>query len=216
MNQLRKIAGLASALAVACFIGATTSNAAKPEKAPKASVGRAAPEFTLKDTSGHDHKLSQYKGKYVVLEWFNDGCPYVQKHYTPVEGETVGNMQKLQSEFIPKGVVWLSINSESKSAQSAKAGFDEVKSQATTLLLDTTGTVGKDLYGAKTTPHMFIIDPKGTVIYAGAIDSIRSAERGDIARATNYVREALNQALSGKPVKTPTTIPYGCGVKYGA
>lgn len=172
-----------------------------------------ASDFTLADTHGSTHRLSDYRGKYVVLEWLNYDCPFVRKHYS------TGNMQRLQREYTEKGVVWLSIVSSAP----GKQGYfsPEVMNQMnedrggapTAILLDSDGKVGR-LYGAKTTPHMFVIDTSGSTIYEGAIDDIRSANVDDIQRATNFVAQALDQAMSGQPVTVPSRQPYGCSVKY--
>ncbi|PTX95916.1 thioredoxin family protein [Spartobacteria bacterium LR76] len=176
-------------------------------------IGKPAPDFTLKDASGKEVKLSDFKGKYVVLEWVNFGCPFVKKHYGS------GNMQALQKELTGKGVVWLSICSSAE----GKQGYfpnDEVAaavkangSHATDYLLDTPGTVGK-LYGATTTPDMFLINPEGELIYKGAIDSAPTPDPTTIKDATNYVRVAFEEASAGKAVSNPSTKPYGCSVKY--
>jgi peroxiredoxin len=176
-------------------------------------VGEAAPEFTLKDTSGKEHNLSDYKGKFVVLEWFNEGCPFVKKHYTS------GNMQKLQKEYTGKDVVWLSINSSAPGEQghltplSAPKTMSDWKMDSTKILLDHDGKVGK-MYGAKTTPHMYVIDKTGKLVYQGAIDSKPTANTADIDGAENYVKVALDNSMNGKPVPTTSTKPYGCSVKY--
>ncbi|MEM1157151.1 MAG: thioredoxin family protein [Verrucomicrobiota bacterium] len=176
-------------------------------------IGKPAPAFTLTDTNGTSHNLSDFKGKFVVLEWVNHGCPFVKKFYTP------GKMQELQSTYTGKDVVWLSICSSAAGKQgymSAKDWNAKIKStgtQATAVLLDTDGTVGK-AYDAKTTPHMYVINPEGNLIYAGAIDSVKSASPEDIPAATNYVALALDEAMAGKPVSTPTSQAYGCSVKY--
>jgi len=173
----------------------------------------AAPDFTLTDSNETSHTLSQYKGKYVVLEWFNPDCPFVVKHYGS------GNMQKLQQMYTEKGVVWLSINSSAPT----KEGFHppselndwakQMKSSATAILIDSSGGTGR-LYGAKTTPHMFIIDPSGHLIYQGAIDSINSPDPSVIPNSENFVKIALDEAMAGKPITTPSTKSYGCSVKY--
>lgn len=179
--------------------------------APK--IGEPAPSFSLTDLKGKEHSLADFKGKYVVLEWNNHDCPFVKKHYDS------GNMQKLQAEAQKKGAVWLSINSGAPGKQGVYPAdkhqeiLKEKKSDPTAYLLDGDGKVGK-LYEAKTTPHMFVIDPKGTLVYAGAIDSVRSPNPADIDKATNYVRVALEESMAGKPVSTPTSQPYGCSVKY--
>jgi peroxiredoxin len=176
-------------------------------------VGEPAPDFTLTDTNGDGHALSQYKGKYVVLEWFNYECPFVVKHYES------GNMQKLQQEYTGKDVVWLSINSsaEGKQGQYAPEEMNKLASErgvkSTALLLDPDGKVGQQ-YGAKTTPHMFVIDPQGTLIYQGAIDDTPSADKDDVKTAKNSVKAALDAAMTGQPVAEPTTKSYGCSVKY--
>lgn len=177
------------------------------------AVGSAAPDFSISDSKGKTQSISQYKGKYVVLEWFNPDCPFVKKHYGG------GNMQKLQKEFMDKGVVWLAIDSSAAgkegnlSPEEANAKIAEWKAPMTALLLDPDGKAGH-AYGAKNTPHMFIIDPEGKIIYQGAIDSKASPNPADIPTSTNYVRVALDEALAGKKVSNPSTRPYGCSVKY--
>ena len=205
MNYLRSAFAM-STVAVGLFTVAGVCQAA-------ARVGAPAPAFTAKDVAGKNHNLADFKGKYVVLEWFNHGCPFVQKHYESK------NMQSLQKKWTGKGVVWLSINSGAK----GKEGFEDdaatsktakVKgTKATALIADGAGALGK-LYGASATPHMFVIDPAGKVVYAGAIDSIPSTEKSDLAKAENYVDGALTAAMAGKPVKVSESPPYGCGVKY--
>lgn len=181
--------------------------------AQTAAVGQAAPDFTAVDTAGKTVKLSDFKGKHVVLEWTNPGCPFVVKHYGS------GNMQALQKEFTGKGVVWLAVNSTDTGSADYKKPADlaawmaQQKAAPTATLMDEKGTVGK-AYAARTTPHMYIVDPKGTLVYAGGIDSIPSANAKDIATATNYVKQGLNEALSGKPISAASTKPYGCSVKY--
>jgi len=175
--------------------------------------GEPAPDFSLKDSKDNSQKLSAYLGKFVVLEWLNPECPFVKKHYSG------GNMQKLQKEYTAKGVVWLSIISSAPGQQGhctgpqAEANRKDMSASPTAVLLDPSGDVGQK-YGAKTTPHMFIINPDGKVIYAGAIDSLKSTKSADCAKATNYVRETLDAALAGKPIPHPETSPYGCNVKY--
>lgn len=177
------------------------------------TTGEKAPDFALKDSEGQSHTLSQYKGKFVVLEWVNHGCPFVKKHYGS------NNMQTLQKEFTAKGVIWLSVCSSAEGKQGHltpaewKEKITETGSAATAVLLDAPGAVGKR-FGAKTTPHLFLIDPKGVVIYQGAIDDNPSADPADVLTAKNYIRAALTEALAGKKVSTPETKPYGCGVKY--
>ncbi len=181
------------------------------QAAPK--VGKAAPEIKGTDTLGKTHDLAQYRGKYVVLEWLNHGCPYVQKHYDSQ------NMQKLQAEWTKKGVVWLSVVSSAKGKQGneessdANATAKAKGSHATAILLDAGGAIGK-AYEAQTTPHMFVIDPKGTLVYAGAIDDKPSTDAVDVAGAKNYVSAALTASMAGKPIEVKTTKSYGCGVHY--
>jgi|SRR6202521_4569950 len=176
-------------------------------------VGAAAPDISATDSKGKTQTLSQYKGKYVVLEWFNPECPYVKKHYGS------GNMQKLQEEFTGKGVVWLTINSSAPglegnlTAEQANQKIAEWKAHSTALLLDPDGKAGRT-YGAKNTPHMFVINPEGKIVYEGAIDSKATSNASDIASSTNYVKAALDESLAGKTVTTPSSRPYGCSVKY--
>jgi peroxiredoxin len=178
-----------------------------------AKVGETAPDFSVADSNGKMHKLSDYRGKVVVLEWHNQGCPYVKKHYGS------GNMQKLQKEWKAKGVVWLKVISSAPgkqgfvSAQDENTYLKQSDASPSAALLDPTGEVGR-MYSAKTTPHMFVIDPKGTVVYNGAIDDKPTADPSDISSATNYVTAALTEVIAGKPVSTPATKPYGCSVKY--
>jgi len=175
--------------------------------------GQAAPDFTLSDLSGKPVKLSDLKGKFVVLEWVNPECPYVQKHYDSA------NMQTLQKEFGAKQVAWLAINStreghaEFKSPQQMAGWMKEKGGAPAATLLDRDSKVGK-LYGAVTTPHMYVIDPKGTLVYVGAIDDKRSTNPADVKTAKNYVRVALGESMAGKAVSTASTSPYGCTVKY--
>ena len=176
-------------------------------------VGSAAPDFSVSDSKGKAQSVSQYKGKYVVLEWFNPECPFVKKHYGG------GNMQKLQEEFTSKGVVWLSIDSAAPgkegnlTPEQAEKKMTDWKTHSTALLLDPEGNAGKT-YGAKNTPHMFVINPEGKIIYEGAIDSKATPNPADIPQSTNYIKAALDEALAGKAVTTPSTRPYGCSVKY--
>jgi peroxiredoxin len=177
------------------------------------AVGTTAPDFSLTDSKGKTQTVSQYKGKYIVLEWFNPECPFVKKHYGS------GNMQKLQEEFTGKGVVWLSIDSSAPglegnlTAEQANAKMTEWKTKQTALVLDPDGKAGRS-YGAKNTPHMFVINPEGKIIYEGAIDSKPSSNASDIAGSTNYVKVALEESLAGKTVSNANTKPYGCSVKY--
>lgn len=182
-------------------------------QASEAVVGKPSPNFTATDSDGKSHSLSDYKGKVVVLEWLNHGCPYVKKHYNS------GNMQKLQKTYAEKGVVWLSIISSAPGKQGystpeeANETIKQKQAFPTALLIDPDGIVGK-LYDAKTTPHMYIINSDGVLVYNGAIDDIRSANVDDIAKAKNYVQLALDEILAGKEVSTKTSRPYGCSVKY--
>ena len=181
--------------------------------ATEAVPGQKAPSFTLKDSNGQEHSLSDFKGKYVVLEWVNFDCPFVHKHYSS------GNMQRLQRTYTGKGVVWLSVCSSAPGKQGFFEGEDLAKriaseqNSSTAYLVDADGQVGQ-LYGAKATPHMFVINPEGVLLYAGAIDDIASTDKADIAKATNYVREVLDAALAGRSVDIKTTRAYGCSVKY--
>jgi peroxiredoxin len=177
------------------------------------AVGTNAPDFSVTDTKGKTHSVSQYKGKYVVLEWFNPECPFVKKHYGS------GNMQKLQEEFTGKGVVWLTVDSNAPgleghlTADQANKKMAEWKTKQTALLIDADGKAGQ-AYGAKNTPHMFVINPEGKIVYEGAIDSKASPNPADIANSTNYVKVALDESLAGKTVSNANTKPYGCSVKY--
>jgi peroxiredoxin len=183
------------------------------QAADSPKVGNAAPDFSVADSKGKTHSLSDYKGKYVVLEWFNPGCPFVKKHYES------GNMQKLQKEFGGKNVAWLTVDSSAPGEQGhltseqANKTMADWKINSTALLLDPDGKVGQT-YGAKNTPQMFVINPEGKLIYQGAIDSKPSADQSDIPSSTNYVKAALDESLAGKPVTTASTKPYGCSVKY--
>jgi peroxiredoxin len=197
---------LLSAAVVAAFTLASAAWAA-------IEVGQPAPDFKAQDVSGAQHSLSEYRGKFVVLEWNNPGCPFVQKHYDS------GNMQKLQKEFTQRGVVWLTVNSTNphngdfRTPESQRAWNLEKHLASTAYLEDSDGAVGR-LYGAKTTPHMFVVDRSGVLVYAGGIDDKRSADAGDIPGAKNFVAAALNSALAGQPVATASAPPYGCSVKY--
>jgi len=178
-----------------------------------ATVGQPAPDFSLKDAAGKTVKLSDFRGKHVVLEWTNPGCPFVRKHYNS------GNLPAQQKEAMGKGVVWLAINSTEKASadylEPAKlvAWKTERQSAPSAVLMDEDGVTGK-AFAARVTPHMYIVDPQGRLIYAGGIDSIPSARADDIPKATQYVRAALGEALAGKPISAPTTQAYGCTIKY--
>jgi alkyl hydroperoxide reductase subunit AhpC len=178
-----------------------------------AKVGEAAPEFTASASNGKTIRLSDYRGKYVVLEWHNNGCPYVGKHYKS------GNMQRLQKEWTDRGVVWFTVLSSAPGKQGYVTASEEneylakVKAAPTAALLDPGGEIGH-LYDAKTSPQMVVINPEGVMIYSGAIDDKPTTDLEDVATATNYVTLALEEAMAGKQVQTPTTRPYGCSVKY--
>ncbi len=193
-----------------CFLLMLAAAGAAPAAV---KVGQPAPEFTGTDTQGRQHTLSDYHGKFLVLEWTNHDCPYVRKHYG------AGNMQAQQQEAAAQGVAWLSIISSAPGKQGhvSPAQADQLTTQRnaapSAVLLDDGGEIGR-LYGAKTTPHMYIIDPEGKLIYMGGIDSIASASPDDIGKASQYVRAALDEALAGKAIGTPVTRPYGCSVKY--
>lgn len=196
-----------STLVLALFL-MITSGFAKDLK-----IGKKAPAFTLKDVYGVAHDLKDYRGKFVVLEWTNYDCPFVKKHYNS------GNMQSLQKTYTGKDVVWLSINSSAPGNQGNFASA-EILRRATdhgtafsAYLVDSDGRVGKS-YGAKTTPHMFIVGPQGNLVYKGGIDDIISINVADIPKAHNYVAAALEDALAGNAITVSTTSSYGCSVKY--
>jgi hypothetical protein len=178
-----------------------------------ARVGEKAPAFTATDSNGVKHTLAEDAGKYVVLEWHNNGCPFVRKQYNS------GNMQKLQKEWTARGVVWLTVISSAPGNQGylkpaeENAYLKQMNAVPTAALLDPTGQLGH-LYDAKTTPHMFIINPSGTLIYNGAIDDQPTPDPASLAGAKNYVSQALTEATAGKPVSVPTSRAYGCSVKY--
>ena len=202
-----------AALCLGALLGLTLS-AQNIALAP-ATVGQPAPNFTLQGSDGKPHALADFKGKFVVLEWTNPQCPFVQKFYDS------GTMQALQKEETAQGVVWLRINSSAEGNQAYQSVSDlasyekEHHVAATASLIDPEGKVGHT-YGARTTPHMFVIDPKGVLIYAGGIDDTPSADPATIATAKNYVTAALDEARAGKPVTTPTAQPYGCHVAYAS
>ena len=177
------------------------------------TAGTAAPDISVADSNGKPVRLADYQGKFVVLEWTNPECPFVRAQY----GATT--MQALQKEAAGRDVVWLAVNSTSQSSSEFKTGaqmnawMQEKRGAPKAVLIDATSAAGR-AYDAKTTPHMFVIDPKGTIVYAGAIDDKRSARESDRKTAHNYVRAALDEALAGKPVTVAATQPYGCSVKY--
>ena len=176
-------------------------------------VGAPAPAFTATDSHGQTQSLSEYHGKYVVLEWHNQGCPYTRKHYVS------GNMQNLQKEWTAKGVVWFTVISSAPGSQGyvtpseENAYVEKMHAAPTAVLLDSDAKVAR-LYSAKTTPQMIVISPEGNVIYDGAIDSKATPDPDDIRTADNYVNDALTAATAGKPVTTAFTRPYGCSIKY--
>jgi peroxiredoxin len=195
-------------MAAAAAVGFVPARAAA-----QAVVGQPAPAFTATDSNGKTESLGDFKGEFLVLEWTNNQCPFVGKHYGS------GNMQKLQKTYTAEGVKWLSVISSAPGQQGyvdaarANALTQERGAAPTAVLLDPQGQLGR-LYGAKTTPHMFVIDPKGTLIYAGGIDDRPSTDKADIQGATNYVAAALDAAMAGKPVKVASAPAYGCSVKY--
>jgi peroxiredoxin len=186
---------------------------ARTAETRSAKLDHAAPDFTLIDSNGMNHSLSEHRGKYVVLEWVNYDCPFVRKHYSS------GNMQKLQKVYTDKGVVWFSICSSAEGRQGyfeteeLKERMTKQKAVPTAYLIDEDGTVGKT-YDAKATPHMFVINPEGVLIYAGAIDDIASTNLDDIGKAKNYVKTVMEAAMNGKAVPVKGTTAYGCSIKY--
>ena len=218
----RLLLGLGGLGLAAVAIAAATSDSdavgltsAELSAAPK--VGEPAPAFTAVDTRGASHSLADYRGKWVVLEWFNHECPYSRKHYTPVDGGA-GNTQAMQRDYAQR-VVWLSIVSSAPGKQGfttvaeANELTREKAAAPTAVVRDTAGTLGR-LYGARNTPQYAIIDPQGVLRYAGAIDDKPTPRVNDIATATNHVRAALDAGLAGKPIAVTQTQPYGCDVKY--
>lgn len=189
------------------FVLAAGTSPAAPQ------IGQPAPEFSLPDSNGQTHKLSDFKGKFVVLEWLNHGCPFVKKHYGS------GNMQSLQKNYTAKDVIWLSLASSAPGKQGHMTPDEINKAKVdndaapTAILIDEEGSVGR-LYDAKVTPELYIIDPEGVLIYMGAIDDKKSVDPADIAGAKNYVRQALDQAMAGTTVSESSTTAYGCPVKY--
>ena len=192
-------------IAVSLFAAAGTAAAV--------TAGQPAPAFSATDVNGKTVSLADFKGKYVVLEWNNPNCPFVIKHYSS------GNMQALQKRFGADNVAWLAVNSTAEmhsdymAPDKLAAWFKQHNSAPTAVLMDTKGDLGR-AFGAKVTPHMYVVDSKGTVIYAGAIDDKRSANPEDVKSATNYVVAALTDARSGKPVATAASNAYGCTIKY--
>jgi peroxiredoxin len=199
--------------AVVLVGGASTLDWRPSWAAVAATVGEPAPAFTATSTAGSPTSLGAYKGKVVVLEWTNHECPYVRKHY-----ET-GNMQALQRDTTGQGIVWLTVISSAKGEQGyvTAAQADDLttsrKAAPTLVLLDEKGVVGR-MYGATNTPHMYVVDKTGLLVYAGAIDDRPTSRKSDVPGATNYVKAALDSVAAGQPVKTPVTRAYGCTVKY--
>jgi hypothetical protein len=205
------------AVAVAARIS-SMSGGPLPDPANAPKIGAPAPAFTAVDTRGGSHSLAGYAGKWIVLEWFNHGCPYTKKHYVLVNG--VGNTQAMQQEYTRRGVIWLSVVSSGPGRQgyySTPQKADDVArdkgAAPTAIIRDTAGVLGQ-LYGARTTPQYAIVDPQGVLRYVGAIDNRQSASARDIATSTNYVRAALDSGMAGRPIAVAQTQPYGCEVKY--
>ena len=215
MKKFFGIAALAAMLSLVftVFVLSQDSKEEKVEVTITAKIGQPAPNFKLSSATGKEHSLSDYKGKWVVLEWINLQCPFVLKHYNSK------NMQTLQQNYTKKEVVWLSICSSAPGKQGNFSGEEltakikEVSSGSTAYLIDGDGKVGHS-YGAKTTPHMFIINPKGVLVYAGAIDDKPSVKLEDVKGATNFVAAALDAGLAKKVIKVSSTVSYGCSVKY--
>jgi hypothetical protein len=202
-------------LAGAAVAGLTAVAIAAPPMMAEPDIGAVAVGFRAPDMTGNTVQLAQYRGKTVVLEWNNPGCPFVKKHYSS------GNMQKTQAAATGQGVVWLTINSSAPGLQGHMDGAQAqqfvagAKAKPTAYLLDPKGTIGRG-YGAKTTPHIYIIDAAGKLVYKGGIDDKPTADVADIARARNHVLSALAEIRAGKPVSVPETRPYGCSVKYAS
>lgn len=200
--QRRPLLALSALAPLAAFLPA----------AHAAAVSQSAPDFTLKDTAGKAVKLSDFRGKHVVLEWNNPGCPFVRKHYQ-------GNMQALQKDAASKGIVWLAINSTENASADYLAPaqlarwMGEQQAAPTATLMDDDGQVGR-AFAARVTPHMYIVDPQGRLVYAGGIDSIASARADDIPKATPYIRNAMAEIAAGKPLSVTTSRPYGCTIKF--
>lgn len=203
---------LLATIATAAVFGSLTVTASAQETPYK--LGTTIPaSLTFTDSSGDVHTLSEFRGKPVVLEWTNPGCPFVKKHYAS------GNMQKLQAASLKKGAAWVTVNSSAPGKQGyldPKTAASEVTKQgykSSFVALDSAGSLGK-AFGAETTPHMYILDAKGKLVYMGAIDSIPSFSADDIAKADNYVTKALDEVLAGSAVTTAQTKAYGCSIKY--
>lgn len=213
MGRIARFTATIFAVAFAVFLGTAAQTASA--QSVSAVVDEPAPEFTLPGTDGETYSLSQFEGQYVVLEWLNFGCPYVQKHYNS------GNIPGLQERWTDEGVVWLSIvsSAEGKQGYHPPEKMNQINAEEggnqTAILMDTDGEVGRT-YGARTTPHMYIVNPEGELIYKGGIDSKPTTDPGDIETATNYVQQALDAVMNGGSVPTESAPPYGCSVKYAA
>ncbi len=211
-TSLLLVSACAAVVALA-QMGGQQTQPAPTSTPPGARVGAAAPMFTATDTMGRIVNADTFRGRWVVLEWFNPECPFVKKHYVE------GHMQKLQAEMAEEGIVWITVNSGAPGQQghmtteASNKKAEEWKMAPGHMLIDESGRIGR-MYGATRTPHMFVIDPKGTVIYAGAIDSDSSADPKKVDGAENFVVAAIKEAKAGKPVSKATTSPYGCTVKY--
>lgn len=208
-QQRWQIAGVLATVAAASVFALTSVAAEKSGKSAKsdAAIGQPAPAFSLQDQSGKTVSLADFSGKIVVLEWFNNGCPYVVKHYKG------GHMNQLAKKYEDQGVVWLAVNSTKNKTIEDNRKISEEWSINRPVLSDASGETGH-AYGARTTPHMYVINKDGTLAYKGAIDSINSDDTDDVSKAQNYVAAALDELLAGKPVSKPETQPYGCSVKY--
>ena len=206
---------LALAPALALLLASAAPDAAGAQEGADdlPAIGEPAPSFTLPDTRGEEHALADYRGEWVVLEWLNYGCPYVQKHYES------GNIPSQQEKWTARGVNWFAVVSSAPGKQGHHPP-DEMRErgeafgvEADAILMDPEGEVGR-AYGAKTTPHMFVIDPEGEVVYMGGIDDVPTARKEDLERASQLVDRALEQAFAGEEIDRPTSRPYGCSVKY--
>ncbi len=197
---------VAALVAACCAFAISAAGAA-------VTAGQQAPQFKGVDVNGKQVSLADFKGKYVVLEWNNPNCPFVRKHYDS------GNMQSLQKRFGADNVAWVAVNStgdshsDYMSPDKLAAWFRQQNATPAAIVMDTRGEIGR-AYGAKVTPHMYVVDPSGTVVYAGAIDDKRSANPADVKTANNYVLAALTDALAGKPITTAASSAYGCTIKY--
>ena len=214
MTRNRIVPLLALAVVATTALTASVGNSEAAPALDNPTVGKPAPQFTVRDTKGKTHSLEGYRGKWVVLEWFNHDCPYTKKHYV------TRNMQALQSEYTDKGVVWASIVSSApgkqgylSSAADADQAMTDKKASPSFVVRDTAGTLGR-LYGARTTPHLYVIDPQGVLRYAGAIDDKPSPSPSEVPSAHNYLKAALDAGLAGKPIAVGMSQPYGCDVKY--